>query len=137
MDGFSTRIQEDERVKGEIESIAQEVGLKQSAPLMYDVDCTFDEVDISKRNSYAFNSQALWQKNEYFRSQKIFIVDIRIWIDGAYHVIVINQYFPKYIDFYAYAKKRVRSLSVDRNVSERSEKDVIHRGRIFMGLSGV
>ena len=61
MDGFSTRIQEDERVKGEIESIAQEVGLKQSAPLMYDVDCTFDEVDISKRNSYAFNSQALWQ----------------------------------------------------------------------------
>ena len=53
---------------------AQEVGLKQSAPLMYEVDATFDDVDISKRNTYAFNSQSLWQKNEYFRSQKFLLV---------------------------------------------------------------
>lgn len=50
------------------------MGLKQSAPLMYDVDATFDDVDISKRNTYAFNSQSLWQKNEYFRSQKFLLL---------------------------------------------------------------
>ena len=74
MDGFSTRIQEDERIRGEIESIAQEVGLKQSAPLTYDPAVSFDEVDISKRDSYSFNSQALWQKKEYFRSQKFLLL---------------------------------------------------------------
>lgn len=74
IDGLSTQIQEDERIKGKIENIAQEVGLKQSAPLMYEVDATFDDVDISKRNTYVFNSQSLWQKNEYFRSQKFLLL---------------------------------------------------------------
>lgn len=41
---------------------------------MYEVDATFDDVDISKRNTYAFNSQSLWQKNEYFRSQKFLLL---------------------------------------------------------------
>ena len=74
VDGLSTRIQEDERIKGKIKSIAQEVGLKQSIPLTYDPAASFDEVDISKRDSYSFNSQALWQKNEYFRSQKFLLL---------------------------------------------------------------
>ena len=74
MDGLSTRIQEDARIKGKIEIIAQEVGLKKGAPLTYDPAVSFDEVDISKRDSYSFNSQALWQKNEYFRSQKFLLL---------------------------------------------------------------
>lgn len=74
MDGLSTRIQEDARIKGKIEIIAQEVRLKKGAPLTYDPAVSFDEVDISKRDSYFFNSQALWQKNEYFRSQKFLLL---------------------------------------------------------------
>lgn len=42
MDGLSTRIQEDARIKGKIEIIAQEVGLKKGAPLTYDPAVSFD-----------------------------------------------------------------------------------------------
>ena len=69
---LALRLEQDKKAEQFIEQIASEIGLRKSSAKSMDLNLA--DSRLPENDTYCFNSQSIWQKNQYFHSEKFLLL---------------------------------------------------------------
>ena len=69
---LALRLEQDKKAEQFIEQIASEIGLRKSSAKSMDLNLA--DSCLPENDTYCFNSQSIWQKNQYFHSEKFLLL---------------------------------------------------------------